>query len=112
MDVRRDLLVEAACAVAAEQQVVARQRRPSHPELFTAVGETDAVGLAQASDADRGLAVTPPLVAAAEGPVVAVPGGDGALVEISDELLRHGLAPGGGVHGVAQWRELPHRDRV
>src|SRR5215204_2006509 len=112
MDVRSDSLVEPSCAVTAEEQVIATQRRTAHAELFAAPRHAFAVLHRQARDANGRLPVPPSLVVTAERAVVAIPSRDRPSVELRQKLRSDGLPPVCGVHRIPKRRELLHRNRV
>jgi hypothetical protein len=112
VNVWRDVLLEPAGQLAAEHQLAVAHGGASHPELVTAAGEAMLVALAQPLARDHGLAMAPAGVVAGVASVVAVPRGDGALVELFDELIADRPRSVGEIGRVVQPRELLHRNGV
>src|ERR1700741_4742006 len=112
MDVGGDLLVEHLRALAAEQQPFVADGGATHAQSLAASREPLLILERQALVVDHGLPVTPALVVAAEAAVIAVPGGDRALVETVDQLIADRPPSRRGVHGLVEPAELTNGKRV
>src|SRR5205085_10432226 len=110
MYIGSDLFVEHPCPLAAEQQLSVGDGRAADAEGCAASSEPLLVLGGQRLVVEDRLAVPPALVVATEVAVIAVPGGDRALIELGDQIIADGPSSRLRIVRVVQPAKLMHGD--